>query len=84
MAMRDVGVADARRNFAELIERAQSEPVAISRHGEQQAVIVSSAVYERMQVAYEDFLDAQAFDAAMSEPGDNLPWDEVKRELGWQ
>lgn len=81
--MKDVGIAEARRNFAALVERAQDEPVGITRHGEQQAVIVSSVVFDRMQTAYEEFVDAAAFDAAMQEEGENLPWDEVKRELGW-
>lgn len=79
-----VGIAHARQHFAELIEQAQHEPVGLSRHGETQAVVVSSAVYERMLAAYEEYVDAQEFDAAMRENSPNLPWDEVKRELGWQ
>ena len=46
--MSRVGVADARKNFAELIERAQDGPVTIDRRGEPAAVVVSAEHYERL------------------------------------
>ncbi|MCU4187276.1 hypothetical protein K6U06_23135 [Acidiferrimicrobium sp. IK] len=27
--------------------------------------------------------DVAAFDAAMAEEGDSIPWDQVKADLGW-
>ena len=33
--------------------------------------------------AWEDAEDVAAFDAAMAEEGDNIPWQQVKADLGW-
>ena len=33
--------------------------------------------------AWEDAEDGAAFDAAMDEEGPNIPWDQVKADLGW-
>ncbi len=32
--------------------------------------------------ALEDFLDNEAADKALAEPGKNIPWEKVKAELG--
>jgi hypothetical protein len=29
------------------------------------------------------YKDVAAFDALMAEDGDNIPWDQVKADLGW-
>jgi len=42
-----------------------------------------SRTVEVLIEALEDAEDAQAFDAAMAEEGPNIPWDEVKADLGW-
>ncbi len=81
--MSSFGVADARKHFAEVIERAQVEPVFVERRGQAQAVVVSPAQYERMAEALEELADAAAFDEAMAEEGENLPWDQAKADLGW-
>jgi hypothetical protein len=36
-----------------------------------------------MLEALEESQDVAAFDAAMAEEGDNIPWDLVKADLGW-
>jgi antitoxin Phd len=82
--MSRVGVADARKNFAELIERAQDGPVTIDRRGEPAAVVVSAEHYERLSAALEELADVAAFDEAMAEEGDNLPWEKAKADLGWE
>jgi hypothetical protein len=33
--------------------------------------------------ALEDAEDVAAFDEAMAEEGDSIPWDQVKVDLGW-
>ncbi len=82
--MATIGVADARKNFAELIERAQDEPVTIDRRGQPAAVVVSAEHYERLSAALEELADVAAFDEAMAEEGDNLPWEKAKADLGWE
>lgn len=78
-----VSAADARKNFAEVVARAQEEAVFIDRRGEPAAVVISPEQYDRMMTALEDAEDLAAFDAAMAEEGDNIPWDQVKADLGW-
>jgi len=46
-------------------------------------VLVSPERYEQLMAAAEDAEDIAAFDAAMEEEGPNIPWDEVKADLGW-
>jgi antitoxin Phd len=46
-------------------------------------LIVSPEQYERMREALEDAEDAAAFDEAIAEEGPNVPWDQVKSDLGW-
>jgi antitoxin Phd len=82
--MSTIGVADARKNFADVIERAQHEPVVVARRGHAEVVIVSAAEYERLREALEEQEDVAAFDAAMAEEGDDLPWAQVKADLGWE
>jgi hypothetical protein len=36
-----------------------------------------------MLEALEESQDIAAFDAALAEAGDNIPWEQVKTDLGW-
>lgn len=81
--MATVKISEARGNFADVVRKAQTEAVVLGRRGTGQAVVVSVQQYERMMEALEEVEDAAAFDASMAEDGDNLPWDEVRKELGW-
>ncbi len=49
-------------------------------HGERVAAIVPESVIEVLRVA-EDTEDAEDADAAMDEPGESIPWEQVKAEL---
>lgn len=81
--MTTISVTNARAHLPELIEDAQNGAVFLEKRGKLEAVMVSPQQYERMLEALEDSEDAEAFDAAMSEEGDNIPWDQVKTDLGW-
>ncbi|MFP5290677.1 MAG: type II toxin-antitoxin system Phd/YefM family antitoxin [Actinomycetes bacterium] len=81
--MSSLSVADARKNFSDLLERSQTEAVFIERRGQRAAVVVSPEQYERMLDALEDAEDIAAFDAAMEDEGPNVPWAQVKADLGW-
>ncbi|MGN6198830.1 type II toxin-antitoxin system Phd/YefM family antitoxin [Humibacter sp.] len=78
-----VSVADARSHLSDVIDRSQSEAVFIERRGQRAAVVVSPEQYERMMEALEDTDDIAAFDEAMAEEGPNIPWAQVKADLGW-
>ena len=81
--MSTINVTDARSRLPEVIEAAQEEAVFLERRGALQAVVVSPAQYERMMAALEDADDLAAFDASLAEEGANIPWDQVKADLGW-
>ena len=78
-----VSVADARNNFSEMITQSQTEAVFIERRGQQAAVLIGPEQYERMLDALEEAEDVAAFDEAMAEEGPNIPWAQVKSDLGW-
>lgn len=81
--MTTIAVSDARKRFASVLEAAQHEAVILERRGEAQAVVLSPSEYERLLEAVEDAADVSAFDEAMAEEGPNIPWDQVKADLGW-
>ena len=81
--MNAVTVTEARKSLPDLVERARREPVVLSRHGKRAAVLMSPDAFDEMLEALEEVEDIAAFDAAMAEEGENIPWDEVKAELGW-
>ena len=49
-------------------------------HGERVAAIVPESVIEALRAA-EDAEDIAEADAAMDEPGESIPWEQVKAEL---
>lgn len=81
--MSTITASEARKSFAAVIATAQREAVIVERRGEPQAVILSAAEYERLMSAAEETEDVAAFDAAMSEEGPDIPWEQVKADLGW-
>lgn len=69
---------------------AVEEAVALARrgvithltiHGERVAAIVPESVIEALRSA-EDVEDVAEADAAMVEPGESVPWEHLKTELG--
>ena len=46
-------------------------------------MLVSPERYAQLLDALEESEDVAAFDAALAEEGDNIPWDQVKADLGW-
>ena len=81
--MATMKMSEARDNLPEAVDRARSEPVILERYGRPAAVMVSPERYEQLMEALEDAEDVAASDEAMAEDGANIPWDEVKRDLGW-
>jgi len=78
-----MNVSEAREKLSEVIDAAQSEAVVLERYGRPAAVVVSPERYQQLVDALEEAEDVAAFDAAMAEEGDNIPWDQVRADLGW-
>ncbi len=81
--MAKVTMSEGRERLAEMVDMARSEAVVFERYGRPAAVLVSADRYDEMMDALEELEDIAAFDAAMAEEGGNIPWEQVKEDLGW-
>ena len=81
----EMAVTEARERFSELVEMSAHEPVFLTKRGHRQAVMISTAEYERLLEADEDTDDLATSDAAMAEimaGAPTIPWAQVKADLG--
>ena len=83
LKMVTIGMSAARDRLPEVVELARSQAVILERYGRPAAVLVSPERYDELMTAFEDAEDVAAFDAAMAEEGPNIPWEQVKADLGW-
>ena len=81
--MARMNISAARNNLPDAVDKANTEAVVLERYGRPAAVLLSPARYEQLIAAEEEADDVAAFDAAMDEEGPNIPWDQVKVDLGW-
>ncbi len=81
--MSPIDVSKARAQFAEVVEASRDKAVLVERYGRPAAVIISPERHEELLAALEELEDIRAFDEAMAEEGDNIPWEQVKADLGW-
>jgi antitoxin Phd len=81
--MATMNISTARERLPEAVELAHSEAVFLERYGRRAAVLMSPERYDELMEALEETEDVAAFDAAMAEEGPNIPWDQVKADLGW-
>jgi prevent-host-death family protein len=77
-----MSVTEARENFSEAIATSAVEAVFIQKHGENAAVIISPERYEELMDALEEIEDVIALTAALEDTSPNIPWEEVKLQLG--
>ncbi|MBF4603511.1 prevent-host-death family protein [Curtobacterium sp. PhB42] len=81
-----MSISEARGRLASIIDDARHEPVYLTRRNKRVAAVVDADVLDRLLEAAEDLDDLVAYDAAIAENkrigGDNVQWDDLKRELG--
>lgn len=82
--MATMKMSTARDKLPDAVELARTEAVFLERYGRRAAVLVSPKRYDQLMAALEDAEDVAAFDAAMEEEGLNIPWEQVKADLGWE
>lgn len=82
--MATISISDARDRLPAAMEIARTEAVFLQRRGRPAGVLISPERYEQLMTAFEDAEDVAAFDAAMAEEGPNIPWEQVKADLGWE
>lgn len=83
LGMNKVDVSRARTSLAQILDAAKNEAVLIERYGKPAAVLISPARHDELLAAMEELEDLRAFDQAMAEEGENIPWEQVKADLGW-
>ena len=81
--MATYSMSKARENLPEAIEISGTEAVFLERYGKTAAVLVSPEHYDELLSTLEDAEDIAAFDESMAEEGSNIPWKQVKADLGW-
>lgn len=77
-----MSLGDARQHLADAIERSRTGPVTLTRRGRPAAVLVDAAEFHRMLADLENAYDLAAARSAVEEPGDSIPWAQVKADLG--
>lgn len=77
-----ITTADARKKFSNIINRVAfgNESFVLTRRGEPIAALVSMRELKILQ-ELEDKIDIEDAWKAKNEPGDPIPWDELKKEL---
>jgi len=81
--MISIAVSEARDSLPEVLRSARTEAVFLERYGRAVAVLISPERYEQLVDLEEDAADVAAYDAAVADEGPNIPWDQVKADLGW-
>ncbi|CAB4629227.1 unannotated protein [freshwater metagenome] len=81
--MAQIPVSEARGNLSEVVETSQTEVVFLERYGRPAAVLISPERYEELLEAFEEAQDVAAFDESLADENPNIPWDQVKSDLGW-
>ncbi len=83
--MKNVTTAEARKNMAELLNRAAygGERFVVTRHGKELVAIVpveDATLLDRLRT----LLEARDFETALQEIAETgtVPWDEIRRDLG--
>ncbi|WP_439693017.1 type II toxin-antitoxin system Phd/YefM family antitoxin [Curtobacterium sp. SP.BCo] len=86
--MSEVSISEARSRLASIIDDARHEPVYLTRRNKRVAAVVDADILDRLLEAAEDLDDLIAYDEAIAESkrlgGENITWDDLKRELGME
>ncbi len=78
-----ISTADARKNFADIVNKVAygKESIVLTRRGQDVAALVSIDELELLQ-QIEDYIDIEDAKKALQEPGENIPADVVWKQLG--
>ena len=80
--MKEFSVSDARQDLPSLIDKSKKEPIVINRHGKPESVLISVEQYKEFLEAVEELDDIVAAEESLRDPGPNIPWEKVKKDLG--
>ncbi len=80
--MTSLTISELRADISKAVKSARKSPIAISKHGEEVAVLMSKSMYEKMLDQLEELEDIAAYDAAKERREDSIPWSEARKDLG--
>lgn len=80
--MREIDIKDGNPELLALIDKSKSEPIVMKIEGLTEAVLISFEQYQGFIEAIEDLDDIAAAEKSLRESGPNIPWNEVKKDLG--
>ena len=80
--LKKITTADARKKFSNIINRVAfgDESFVLTRRGEPMAALISMRELKLLQ-ELEDKIDVDDAWKAKNEPGEPVPWEELKKEL---
>ena len=80
--MKRLNTTAAREDLADILNQVAyaGERIILHRRGKNVAAIVTMADLQLLQ-DLEDRMDNEAADAALLEPGESIPWEQVKKDL---
>ena len=78
-----ISTADARKNFADIVNKVTygKESIVLTRRGKEVAALISIDKLRLLQ-QIEDYIDIEDATKALQNPGENIPADEVWKQLG--
>ena len=78
-----VSVTEVKTRWGEVVKRARRKPVAITRNGKPQAVLISAAKYARlMEEMYERIEHEKDVQSILdADPKDAIPYEEIRANL---
>lgn len=78
-----ISTADARKNFADLVNKVAygKESIVLTRRGQDVAALVSIEELELLQ-QIEDYIDIEDAKKALQGPVENIPANEIWKQLG--
>ena len=80
--MREIDLEDGNPKLLALIDKSKSEPIVMKIEGSTKAVLISFEQYQGFLEAMEELDDIAAAEKSLRESGPNIPWDDVKKDLG--
>ena len=82
--LKKITIVDARKKFANIINKVAfgNDSFILTRRGEPVAAIVSMKELKLLQ-EIEDQIDIEDAWKVKNEPGEPIPWEELKKELGF-
>ena len=72
-----------RKKFGHFMLEAHVSPIVITRGGKDDVVMVSYPQFMQLLEDSEDLQDIRAIDESLSDPEPSIPWEQVKKELGF-